>query len=198
MYGPIRGRSIPWRTIRWRPCSRLRLAGLWSTGLRLRLARLCLYWACVGGARRLRLCWAGGLGTCRRLLWSSRGLLRTSGVASSRFCCRRRPGLPVVLRLLRTILGVRRGWQRPDETTGETAEGEPGQQPEGSCLHRYGFPFRCWKNVARVGASRGRRQSPASICLRWMQYLGGRALPPRENHMRSERRLRREGIRFRI
>jgi hypothetical protein len=190
MYGPIRGRSIPWRTVRRRPCSRLRFPGLWSAGLRLRLARLCLYWARVGGAR--------GLGTCRRLLW-------TSGVASPGFGCRcgtiaglrssalGRPGLRVVLWLLRTILGVRRGWQRPDETTGETAEGEPGQQPERSCLHRYGFPFRCWKNVARVGASRGRRQSRASICLRWMQYVGGRALSPRKTAFARGCWLRREG-----
>ena len=155
VYGPVRGRSIPWRTVRRRPCSRLRFPGLRSAGLRLRPRGLCLYWACVGGSRRLCLCWARRLGPSRGLLRTSGGLLWTSGIASPRLCCRCRPGLPVVLRLLRTILGVRRGWQRPDETTGETAEGEPGQQPEGSCLHRYGFPFRCWKNVARVGAYGG-------------------------------------------
>jgi hypothetical protein len=198
MYGPIRGRSIRRRTVRRRPCSRLRFAGLWLrfaglwlrlAGLRLRPRGLCLYWARVGGARRLCLCWprvswrgTRGLGTCRRLL-------RTSGVASPGFCCRCRaiaglrfsalvrPGLPVVLWLLRTILGVQGGWQRPDETTDETAEDWPGQQPEGSCLHRYGFPFRCWKNVARValtGKAKPCVDLPALDAVSWRTGIAAR------------------------
>jgi hypothetical protein len=141
VYGLVRGRSIRRRTVRWRPCSGLTGLGLRLAGLRLRLAGLCLHWARVGGARRLCLCWPRLRGCWARVSWrracrlgTCRRLLGTSGVGSSGFCCRCRTiaglrfralvraGLAVVLRLW-TILGVRRGWQRPDETTGETAEG---------------------------------------------------------------------------
>ena len=192
MYGPIRGRSIPWRTVRRRPCSWLRFPGLRlrSAGLRLRPGGLCL-------------CWTRGLGTCRRLLG-------TAGVGSPGSCrrCRTiaglgssalgRPGLPVVLRLLRTILGVRRGWQRPDETTSETAEGWPGQQPERSCLHRYGFPFRCWKNVARVGAYGGEGKAVRrSACVGCSIWADGHRLPGKPHSPVGAGCAERE-IRFRI
>jgi hypothetical protein len=40
------------------------------------------------------------------------------------------------------------------------------------------FPFQVLEERGKGRRFQGRRQSRAAICLRWMQYLGGRALPP--------------------
>jgi hypothetical protein len=55
------------------------------------------------------------------------------------------------------------------------------------------FPFQVLEERRKGRRFQGRRQSRASICLRWMQYLGGRALPPMKTAFARSRWLRREG-----
>ena len=49
------------------------------------------------------------------------------------------------------------------------------------------FPFQVLEERGKGRRFQGRRQSRAAICLLWMQYLGGPALPPRENRTPPER-----------